>query len=313
LSFGFPCIILNIMKVEIYYFSSSGNTLLLAKDGAERLGGRLIPISSFKTLDFINSNASVIGFYFPVYHALAGEPGIPYFIRDFIRAFRGLQNKYVFALCSHSGFPGTTLLQLDKILQEKGASLAAAVAVGMGSPFPLVEKIAFRLLNYPLIYSYEEERAKRDERLKGYREKIDRIDFYGKILRGESCRCWYRGPVGLSLFKGYRNICRHVVFRRYRYLARFGGDNFRELTRFADRSFTVSGDCVGCGLCSRLCPVGNIDTSGGKPMWLHRCENCFSCYHWCPVQAIGGPIAEYEKMFHHPEIKLRDILNDNSI
>ena len=84
------------MKAEIYYFSSTGNTFLLAREGAERLNARLIPISSFKSLEFINSRADIIGFYFPVYHATFNEPGIPYFVREFIKAFHGLKRNICF-------------------------------------------------------------------------------------------------------------------------------------------------------------------------------------------------------------------------
>ena len=56
-----------------------------------------------------------------------------------------------------------------------------------------------------------------------------------------------------------------------------------------DRKFTVDADvCTHCGLCAKVCPVGDIDF-GGTPQWKHddSCTSCLSCYHHCPVHAIN--------------------------
>jgi len=55
-----------------------------------------------------------------------------------------------------------------------------------------------------------------------------------------------------------------------------------------DRKFTVDADvCINCGLCAKVCPVGNI--SGTPPQWHHdnSCTMCLACYHHCPVHAIN--------------------------
>ena len=53
-----------------------------------------------------------------------------------------------------------------------------------------------------------------------------------------------------------------------------------------DRRFTVSGSCVGCGKCARLCPVGDIELRDGRPVWLGRCTHCMACICSCPALAI---------------------------
>ena len=29
-----------------------------------------------------------------------------------------------------------------------------------------------------------------------------------------------------------------------------------------------------------------VELKDGRPMWLHRCEQCMACLQWCPAEAI---------------------------
>lgn len=46
--------------------------------------------------------------------------------------------------------------------------------------------------------------------------------------------------------------------------------------------------CVGCGLCSVVCPHGVFEMSGGKAsiVDLDGCMECGACVNNCPVNAI---------------------------
>jgi ferredoxin len=77
----------------------------------------------------------------------------------------------------------------------------------------------------------------------------------------------------------------------------------------ADRTFSVSEECNSCGICARVCPVDNIELVGGRPEWLHHCENCLACYNWCPRKAIHGPLVEENHYYRHPDMTLKDLLD----
>ena len=53
-----------------------------------------------------------------------------------------------------------------------------------------------------------------------------------------------------------------------------------------DRKFVVGKDCTHCGLCEKLCPLGNIELKDGKPVWRGNCTHCMACICHCPEGAI---------------------------
>lgn len=57
-------------KVEVYYFSGTGNSLAVARGIADNTNGKLISIVSIIENERIISNADVIGIIFPVYHSV---------------------------------------------------------------------------------------------------------------------------------------------------------------------------------------------------------------------------------------------------
>ncbi len=44
--------------------------------------------------------------------------------------------------------------------------------------------------------------------------------------------------------------------------------------------------CVGCGLCEKRCPLGNIRLTAGVPVWGRDCTHCMACIGGCPTRAI---------------------------
>ena len=70
---------------------------------------------------------------------------------------------------------------------------------------------------------------------------------------------------------------------------------YLKLLKYADNPFTISADCISCGLCSRVCPCGNIILENGKPAFQHHCANCMACVVSCPKRAIGYNIKEGDR------------------
>lgn len=77
----------------------------------------------------------------------------------------------------------------------------------------------------------------------------------------------------------------------------------------SDTHFTVSSKCNGCGTCQKVCPVDNIILEGGRPRFLHKCENCIGCLHHCPTQAIDWKNkTNGKKRYRHSKISLNELI-----
>lgn len=78
--------------------------------------------------------------------------------------------------------------------------------------------------------------------------------------------------------------------------------------------YTISDDCVGCGICSRVCPKGCITIENGKAhQKMDKCIACLGCIHACPHKAIHFTFPEKNPnaRYRNPHVKLSEIIESN--
>ena len=81
----------------------------------------------------------------------------------------------------------------------------------------------------------------------------------------------------------------------------------------SDRYFSVASACKGCATCQKICPVGNIVMSDGKPVFQHKCEHCLACLHNCPASAIEWKNKTQGKArYRNTHVSLEDLIVFNS-
>ena len=77
--------------------------------------------------------------------------------------------------------------------------------------------------------------------------------------------------------------------------------------------------CVGCGVCTSVCPHGSWKVVAEKGVPEGDCENCLACVHNCPQKAISiiptPPEPEEPNRnarYRNPNVKLGDLIKANS-
>lgn len=85
-------------------------------------------------------------------------------------------------------------------------------------------------------------------------------------------------------------------------------DPYQTLHPYADLPFTISQNCVSCGLCTKVCPINNISLIQGKPTFHHHCAQCMACVSFCPKRAIGYDLTKTELKEYAYELKKAPIV-----
>ena len=165
---------------------------------------------------------------------------------------------YIFAVAMPSFIIGFACERLNQILETKGASLSYG---------NLVNSVANYAIVYPPFPSPKLRVPKTEKKLKKIAAEIDaraKRDYPRASKRVRRKFDSFMGP-------------------------------YLDIQTYADNPFTVSDACISCGLCTRVCPCGNLTMENGKPKFNHHCANCMACVTSCPKRAIGYNIKDGDR------------------
>lgn len=259
------------METAIYFFTGTGNSLIIAKDLVEKLNdAELIPIAKIWDSANIKTECEKIGFIFPLYWS-----GLPRIVYDFINKLNLSKTKYIFAVITSAGdINEQPLQQLKKLLKAKGKTLNAGFYITMPS-------------NY--IIGYDVDPESRQKEL--FEKAVNEVEAILDIIK------FNENNLSREIFE--KDVSRSETINK----------DFRENVYNSDIAFYANNQCNGCGTCEDICPVNNIILLDDKPNWQHRCQQCLACINFCPEKAIqfGEKTIETQR-YHHPKITVQDII-----
>lgn len=239
----------------IYYFSGTHNS----RYAALRLGSmcgedvRFIPATEPYTENLSTEIDKTVGFVFPVY-----AWGVPPIVLDFIKrlpesmaARMNEESVYTWCVATCGDETGMAVEMLKKALQDRGINLSATWSLIMPNVYVLLPGFGVDT---------------KDVEKRKLNEAIERIkEIAGKVNKKERTDDVHIGPMARL-----KTALIYPLFKRW------GIDT---------KKWHYTDNCIGCGKCANVCPVGNIAMIEGHPHWGKDCTSCCGCYHICPTHS----------------------------
>lgn len=235
------------------YMSGTGNT----KHCIEKFLGLLDPKAELLPLSLANEKRVVekiiqtdtIILAYPTQFSNA-----PFMIRDFIHRNQDIwSGKKVLCMTTMGAFSGDGAGCSARLLKKHGATILGGMQICM--PDAVCDS---KLLKKPL-----------EENRKIVRESDQKIERIAKdiVENGKYPKEGISFPSHLIGLFGQRLW-------------------FYGKTNGYSKKLKISDACVGCGLCSKSCPMKNLKIQDGKAVSRNRCTMCYQCISTCPKQAI---------------------------
>jgi flavodoxin/ferredoxin len=240
---------MNMKNADIYYFSGTGNTLLVVKKIKEVFEEKNVKTNLFRIEDSDPKEINLhhtIGLGFPV----AGSSTYP-FIWKFIKELPEVNGTDIFMVDTLGAYSGGIVGPLRKVLEKKGYKPIGAYEIKMPNNFYLID----------------EDHKNRTK----IEEGVTSAENYAIDLM-EGNVSWGRVPV-------FSDIIYHISVVSWKC---FG-------TKFIQKKLGFKVDetkCNNCYICMDLCPINNIKKDK-YPKHQLKCQFCMRCSSFCHGQAIS--------------------------
>lgn len=239
------------MKIAIFYFSGTGNTEKVAKEYCGRFESEgnecaLFPLPLKEPADL--SLFDLVGFGYPI-HSFNAPQIMLEFAKSLPKKAKSEKKGRAF-IFKTSGEPvkmsRVSSLKLIKILRRRGIEVKNEYQYVM--PYNMI----FRHTDHMAFTMWETAKKL---------IPIDCADILNGVERHEK-------KMFLGGFFAWFLRCEH-------WGAHVIGIGYR-----------ATKDCIGCGLCAKNCPAGNIKMKNGKPKFGGKCYICARCSFHCPKDCI---------------------------
>lgn len=238
-------------KIQIYYFSGTGNTAFILRKLVESLEklGNIVNIHSCEEVKNISNDFDILGIAFPIHSSYA-----PKVFMNFLDKLPEVNNMPLFGIVTSGYMAGDVLSFEGKKLEEKGyvPFLYRNIVVGNNLHLP-------RLC--PLKVTSKDKLGKRLLRINKEIDDIAiKINNKTKDLRGDNI-------IGKLFGVSQRSVGK--IYEKY---------NFN--------GFNSDDSCTKCKWCINNCPTNNIVLKDDKIIFNSKCILCMRCYNFCPKKAI---------------------------
>lgn len=232
------------------YFSGTGNTRHCIETLLQGLDAKAdcIPIEHQAAAQAV-AEADFIVLAYPIYFS-----NLPKIVRDFLENDRSaFAGKKVFLLATMGLFSGDGAGCAARLLKKHGAEIVGGLHIKMPDCIgdeKLLKKTKEE--NRLLVRQAEEKIEKAALALKNGQAPQEGLSFLCHMAGLFGQRLWFYGKTA-----------------HYSHKLKINPEK-----------------CVGCGVCAKLCPMGNLSVEAQLAVPRGQCTMCYRCISHCPHQAI---------------------------
>lgn len=232
------------------YFSGTGNTRYCLERFVAKVepSAQSISITDPEVKKRIKENQNIV-FGYPIYFS-----NLPKIVRDFIEENKALfHDKKIFIIATMGLFSGDGAGCSARLFKKYGATIVGGLHVKM--PDCVGDSKALKKpldRNRELVKKAEHKIDEAAKRLKEGKPLKQGINIWYHIAGLFGQRLWY--------YSKTRNYSKDLKI---------------DLNK-----------CIGCGKCTRVCPMNNLHIKENKPVADGNCTMCYRCISNCPKQAI---------------------------
>ena len=260
------------MKNIIYFFSGSGNSLAIALSLAEKLSDTKVEsVMNLHRNAIIPSSYERIGFVYPCYY---GHP--PKAVTEAVKNIHISKQQRIILVVT-GGLYGQCLSDMVRLLERHTAHKIQGFSVQMPGS---------HILGYPAFPDFLQRLL--------FRRSEKKV---GKITK----------QIQSNLPTAYKK--KATVLEKL--MRSITGESDEKIPHFGEMGtlFYATDACNKCGVCSKICPVDNIQVSLGQVKWENKCQQCMACIQWCPQKAVAYPNIPIDRRhYHNPMIGLDQML-----
>ena len=231
------------------YLSGTGNTEHCIRKLVYLLdeSAQAVPMEQKEAVHLLSQHDFIV-FAYPVQFS-----NVPVMVKDFIKANPDLwQDKNVLCVATMGLFSGDGAGCSARLLKKYGAEIVGGLHIRMPDSVcdvKLLKKSPKE--NQEIIREADRKIEKCAEEIRKGRYPRNGLHLYNRIAGLLCQRLWYYGRT-----KNYSD------------------------------KLKISNVCIGCGLCTRLCPTNNLTLENGKATAGKHCTMCYRCISLCPAKAI---------------------------
>lgn len=232
------------------YFSGTGNTKHCLEMFVNEIDGTA-PCISIEDKAVVNAmqKQDIIILAYPIYFS-----NLPKIIRDFIVSNRAaFAGKSVFIIATMGLFSGDGAGLSARLLGKYGAKVTGGLHLKM--PDCIGDEKALKKpleQNKLLVKAAEAKIRDAAQQFKSGTPTREGIGFFYHMAGLFGQRLWF----------------------------------YNKTKNYSDKLKISADKCVGCGVCTQLCPLHNLKLADGKAQAKGKCTMCYRCVNSCPKQAI---------------------------